>query len=224
MGSDLVIYLEDDVPAFDMRKAVIDFESGFALDVPLGIQAPRQFWIDNVPTRERIERLREERNITVADDMLTAPVDVTVEDGKTKKPSRRKQKVRPRSKPSKLAKSNRMRRESKSDAILTTRERAAYMEWKDWEGKGTPGVFPNQLRRYWLGEGLARWATTPTPYRSLVAALRKEGVPGHMIHGLAARLYHWHFGTWPGKHNGKKAWEDLRNMQLKFSLYEMETK
>ena len=72
------------------------------------------------------------------------------------------------------------------------------------EEKGTPGVFPAQLRKYWLGKGLSRWATTPTPYRSLVAALRSEGVSGRMVNGLAARLYHWHFGTWPGKNHGKK--------------------
>ena len=77
----------------------------------------------------------------------------------------------------------------------------------DTQYKGTPGVFPQQLRRYWLGKGLSRWATTPTPYRSLVKALRSEGVPGRMINGLAARLYKQHFGIWPGK-RGKK-WVDI---------------
>lgn len=72
------------------------------------------------------------------------------------------------------------------------------------ESKGVPGQFPEALKRYWLGKGLSRWATTPTPYRSLVAALRSEGVSGRMVNGLAARLYHWHFGTWPGKNHGKK--------------------
>lgn len=59
---------------------------------------------------------------------------------------------------------------------------------------------PLQLKKYWLGKGLARWAGTPTPYRSLVAALLKEGVPAKEVHGLAAKLYHDHFGTWPGAH------------------------
>lgn len=60
---------------------------------------------------------------------------------------------------------------------------------------------PKQLERYWLaGKGLARWAVTPTPYRSLVAALASEGVPAKVIHGLAAKLYHKHFGVWPGDH------------------------
>lgn len=61
---------------------------------------------------------------------------------------------------------------------------------------------PPQLQRYWLGEGLARWATTPTPFRSLVAALRSEGIPSRMLEGLAAKLYHKHFGVWPGDRDG----------------------
>ena len=51
------------------------------------------------------------------------------------------------------------------------------------------------------GKGLSRWATTPTPYRSLVAALESEGVPGHMIHGLAANIFHHVKGRWPGRHD-----------------------
>lgn len=61
---------------------------------------------------------------------------------------------------------------------------------------------PLQLQAYWLGKGLSRWADTPTPYRSLVAALLSEGVPANMVHGQAASLYHKHFGRWPGKHDG----------------------
>ncbi len=64
------------------------------------------------------------------------------------------------------------------------------------------GAMPARLQAYWLGEGLARWAATATPYRSLVAALLKEGVPERQVHGAAARLYHKHFGRWPGKHDG----------------------
>lgn len=93
------------------------------------------------------------------------------------------------------------------------------------EEKGTPGVFPAQLKKYWLGKGLARWATTPTPYRSLVAALRSEGVSGRMVNGLAARLYHWHFGKWPGKH-GKKSWSKTETLLTKGFPYltDLETK
>lgn len=69
-----------------------------------------------------------------------------------------------------------------------------------------PGGMPPALKRYWLaGPGLARWATTPTPYRALVAALTKEGVPIFEVHGIAANLYHEHFGKWPGKHEGAPA-------------------
>lgn len=64
---------------------------------------------------------------------------------------------------------------------------------------------PLALRKYWLGEGLSRWAVSPHPYEALVAALREEGVPGHMIHGLAASLYFAHFGRYPGAHGRKAA-------------------
>lgn len=59
------------------------------------------------------------------------------------------------------------------------------------------------LWKWWThGEGLARWASSPTPYRTLVAALEKEGVPPGQIHGLAANIYHEVFKRWPGKHDG----------------------
>ncbi len=65
------------------------------------------------------------------------------------------------------------------------------------------------LERYWTqGKGLARWATTATPYRSLVAALRTEIEPGEMtddqLKGLAANYYHKVFHKWPGKRGGGK--------------------
>ncbi|UVF61641.1 hypothetical protein SEA_APUNK_20 [Gordonia phage APunk] len=67
------------------------------------------------------------------------------------------------------------------------------------------GHMPAQLHRYWTkGEGLAKWAPTATPYRSLVAAL--SAVPEiatdmtpEQIKGLAANLYHDVFGEWPGR-------------------------
>jgi hypothetical protein len=58
-----------------------------------------------------------------------------------------------------------------------------------------------KLWDYWLGKGLGRWATSPTPYRTLRAALLSEGVPAGEADGLAANLYHAHFGRWPGKHD-----------------------
>lgn len=58
------------------------------------------------------------------------------------------------------------------------------------------------LWQYWIaGKGLARWADSPTPYRTLVEQLGSEGVPAGQIHGLAANVYHRVFGTWPGKHD-----------------------
>jgi hypothetical protein len=62
------------------------------------------------------------------------------------------------------------------------------------------------LERYWTkGKGLARWAESPTPYRTLVAELRKEIPADEMtddqLHGLAANYYHAVKGEWPGKKN-----------------------
>jgi len=58
------------------------------------------------------------------------------------------------------------------------------------------------LWRYWThGEGLARWAKSAHPYTKLVSELRKEGIPEHMIHGLAANIYHAVFHKWPGEHH-----------------------
>jgi hypothetical protein len=62
------------------------------------------------------------------------------------------------------------------------------------------------LDRYWTkGEGLFRWAVSPTPYTTLVAQLKSEDVPEHVIHGLAANYYHAVFHTWPGAHGGDTA-------------------
>ena len=66
------------------------------------------------------------------------------------------------------------------------------------------GHMPSQLHRYWTtGAGLARWAPTPTPYRSLVKALTQEvdGMTPEQIKGLAANLYHDVFHQWPGRQN-----------------------
>lgn len=65
----------------------------------------------------------------------------------------------------------------------------------------SPGVGASAaLNRYWTaGPGLARWADSPTPFRTLRAALLKEGVPEHMVDGLAAEYYHRAKGEWPGR-------------------------
>ncbi|QKY78373.1 capsid maturation protease [Gordonia Phage Barsten] len=68
-------------------------------------------------------------------------------------------------------------------------------------GVDMSGRMPPELHRYWTkGPGLARWASTGTPYRSLVSALESEIAdmsPEH-IKGLAANLYHDVFKQWPG--------------------------
>ncbi|QJD51511.1 hypothetical protein SEA_SALVADOR_16 [Gordonia phage Salvador] len=72
------------------------------------------------------------------------------------------------------------------------------------------GRMPAQLHRYWTtGKGLAKWATKPTPYRSLVTALSSvpeivADMTPEQIKGLAANLYHDVFKQWPGKQRGDK--------------------
>jgi len=59
-----------------------------------------------------------------------------------------------------------------------------------------------KLWEYWTRKvGLARWADSPTPYRTLLAALLSEGVPPGQAHGLAANIFHAALGRWPGKHD-----------------------
>lgn len=64
---------------------------------------------------------------------------------------------------------------------------------------GIPGHLPEQLRRYWTGKGKARWAGSPHPYTALVNALRSEGVPERVIHGLAANLFRDVYGIFPAQ-------------------------
>jgi hypothetical protein len=58
------------------------------------------------------------------------------------------------------------------------------------------------LRHYWTKnpEGLAKWAESPTPFRTLVSHLVKYVKDPE---GLAAEYYHDVFGHWPGPKFGK---------------------
>ena len=71
----------------------------------------------------------------------------------------------------------------------------------------SPGIGASgQLNTYWCrtaGPGRAKWAGSPTPYRTLLALLRKY-MSNDKAEGLAAEYYHVVFGKWPGKHGGDK--------------------
>jgi hypothetical protein len=59
------------------------------------------------------------------------------------------------------------------------------------------------LWQYWVqGPGLARWAGSPKPWTTLVAALESEGVPPGQVKGLATNIYVKVKGHGPGQ--GKK--------------------
>ena len=218
------MHAPEDFEGVSLRQyAVIDTLTGLAADIPLGLQGPPFMFKENPDIVERIMALREKHGIVIEDDKLTVKhqVESAPSDTVPKKPRKA---VRARSS-TKTQDRRKKRVEKQMDTSLPVAERAAYMEWKMWEHKGTPGVFPAQLRRYWLGEGASRWVGSATPYRTLRRALASEGVPAKMVSGLAARLYHWKFGRWPGKRNGgKKEWDDMLVLQHKFAIYELETK
>lgn len=59
------------------------------------------------------------------------------------------------------------------------------------------------LKHYWTrGAGLARWATNPHPWTTLVALLTKHVGPIR-AKGLASNYFHTVFGIWPGERKGK---------------------
>ena len=69
----------------------------------------------------------------------------------------------------------------------------------------TPGddYKARHLKRYWTkGPGLAKWRSSPTPYRTLVALLSRFMTPNR-AKGLAANYFHTVHGYWPGHRKGK---------------------
>jgi hypothetical protein len=60
----------------------------------------------------------------------------------------------------------------------------------------------HQLHEYWThGEGLAKWADSPTPWTTLHEHLLKF-MPDLEARATAAAWYHDVFGSWPGNHDG----------------------
>lgn len=64
-----------------------------------------------------------------------------------------------------------------------------------------PGRDP--FKAYWTrGEGLAKWATSPHPYTTLVSHLRKH-MSERRAKGLAAKYFKAAKGIWPGERKGE---------------------
>lgn len=62
-----------------------------------------------------------------------------------------------------------------------------------------PGIGASAaLNRYWLGEGLAKWATNPHPWTTLYNLLRQY-MSDAKAKGLTTEYYVRHFGHGPGK-------------------------
>lgn len=55
-----------------------------------------------------------------------------------------------------------------------------------------------RLKRWWLTEGLSRWATKPHPWTALTRLLTEKTGNPEMSKRLATELYHAHFGDFPG--------------------------
>lgn len=59
-----------------------------------------------------------------------------------------------------------------------------------------------QLERYWTrGKGLARWASNPHPWTTLVNLLSKY-MTRSQAKGLASNYFRKVFGYWPGSRKG----------------------
>lgn len=67
-----------------------------------------------------------------------------------------------------------------------------------------PGDLPaRKLKRYWTkGPGLAKWASSPHPYTTLVTLLSKYMTP-RQAKGLAANYFKAVFHMWPGERAGR---------------------
>jgi hypothetical protein len=60
-----------------------------------------------------------------------------------------------------------------------------------------------QLHHYWTrGEGLAKWAKSPHPFRALRRHLAKYIHDPHELDATTAQWHHDALGFWPGKHGG----------------------
>jgi hypothetical protein len=55
-----------------------------------------------------------------------------------------------------------------------------------------------RLKRWWLTEGLSRWATKPHPWTALTRELTKKTGNPEMSKRLATDLFKAHFGYGPG--------------------------
>ncbi|MFP7366299.1 hypothetical protein SFC07_11100 [Corynebacterium callunae] len=66
-----------------------------------------------------------------------------------------------------------------------------------------PGVGDGRaLKRYWTaGEGLAKWASSPHPWTTLVNLLSKY-MSRTQAQGLASNYFKEVFGIWPGERKG----------------------
>ncbi|MET8430139.1 hypothetical protein [Nocardia sp. NPDC004860] len=60
-----------------------------------------------------------------------------------------------------------------------------------------------ELNAYWLGEGLAKWADSPTPWRALRTQLLQY-MSIEKANGLATEYFHAHFGYYPGSAQHRK--------------------
>jgi hypothetical protein len=62
---------------------------------------------------------------------------------------------------------------------------------------------PGQLKKYWLGKGLSKWATKPHPWTALYHHILKHVKNPGKAKRIASQWFHDHFGYWPGSRKGK---------------------
>jgi hypothetical protein len=66
-----------------------------------------------------------------------------------------------------------------------------------------PGDGGDNLKKYWLGKGLKRWATKPHPWTALYRHILKHVGNPEKAKRIASQWFHDHFGYWPGERKGK---------------------
>lgn len=73
--------------------------------------------------------------------------------------------------------------------------------------RGSHRVGPyKHLWKYWTrGEGLMRWAASPTPWRTLRAQLARYVGP-HISKGQTSKMFKAVMGIWPGERFGSNPW------------------
>lgn len=71
-----------------------------------------------------------------------------------------------------------------------------------------------RLKVWWATEGKSRWASSPSPWRTLRAMLLEKGVPNRQVNGLTTNIMKMAGVTWSG-HGEDREYHGLRGRLTK---------